>query len=169
MPTTIQRTYAGRNRALPRKRLLSDDVPVSLPSKRPRLLGVTNRPTKPKEDKQSEKRNLIQLHFCTDRPILRTCPLCSLSYTKGAPDDEMLHTAHCARVQKGMEWGKEEEKECTKAGVIQVATGLKLKSGARGRIIHFRADVGGKIGSKVSLHPPWHTQTFQHGVGCDPS
>ncbi len=160
MPTIIQRTYAGRNRAPPRKRPLSDDVPVSLPSKRPRLLGIANRPIKPKEDKQSEKRNLIQLHFCTDRPALRTCPLCSLSYTKGAPDDEMLHTAHCARVQKGMEWGREEERESTKAGVINVATGLKLKSGARGRIIHFKADVGGKIGSKASLHPLRHTQTF---------
>jgi N-acetyltransferase len=149
MPTSIQRTYAGRNNALPRKRPLSDDAAVSLPAKRPRVLGGAKRTPKPRE---SKKQNLIQLHFCTDRPILRTCPLCSLSYTKGAPDDEALHATHCARVQKGMEWGREEERECTKAGVTEVATGLKLKSGIRGRIISFRTDVGGRIGSKVSLH-----------------
>lgn len=151
MPTSIQRTYAGRNNALPRKRPLPDDVAVSLPAKRPRVLGGTKRTSKPRLG-ENKKQNLIQLHFCTDRPILRTCPLCSLSYTKGAPDDEVLHTAHCARVQKGMEWGREEERECTKAGVKEVATGLKLKSGIRGRIISFRTDVGGRIGSKVSLH-----------------
>lgn len=59
-----------------------------------------------------------------------------------------------------MEWGREEERESTKAGVTEAATGLKLKSGVRGRIISFRADVGGRIGSKVSLHPPRHTQIY---------
>ena len=157
MPTSIQRTYAGRSN---RKRPLSEDAAPSLPAKRPRIPGGARPPLKPRENKQSEKRNLIQLHFCTDRPILRTCPLCSLSYTKGAPDDEALHIAHCARVQKGMEWGREEERESTKAGVTEAATGLKLKSGVRGRIISFRADVGGRIGSKVSLHPPRHTQIY---------
>ncbi|KAJ6547054.1 hypothetical protein B0H19DRAFT_892898, partial [Mycena capillaripes] len=102
--------------------------------------------TKPKQKAKS----FTQLHFCIDQTILRTCPLCALSYTKGAPDDEALHKDHCARVQKGMEWGREEEKEKVKAGVVEVASGIKLKDGRRGRIICFRADVGGKIGSKLS-------------------
>lgn len=48
-----------------------------------------------------------------------------------------------------MEWGREEEKEMIKAGVVEVASGVKLRDGKKGRIICFRADVGGKIGSKV--------------------
>jgi N-acetyltransferase len=48
-----------------------------------------------------------------------------------------------------MEWGREEEKEKIKAGVQEVATGVKLKDGRRGRIISFRADISGKIGSKA--------------------
>ncbi|KAJ7702301.1 hypothetical protein B0H17DRAFT_913019, partial [Mycena rosella] len=95
-------------------------------------------------------KTFTQLHFCIDQTTLRTCPLCALSYTKGAPDDESLHKAHCARVQKGMEWGREEEKETLKAGVVEVASGVKLKDGRKGRIICFKADAGGKIGSKLS-------------------
>ena len=48
-----------------------------------------------------------------------------------------------------MEWGKDEDKECVKAGVREVASGVKLKDGKKGRIVCFKADVGGKIGSKV--------------------
>ena len=76
--------------------------------------------------------------------------MCDLSYTKGAPGDEKLHRAHCSRIQKGMEWGREEEKEKMKAGVQEVGSLVRLKNGIRGRIIFFQADVGGKIGSKVS-------------------
>ncbi|KAF8184876.1 hypothetical protein K438DRAFT_1551536, partial [Mycena galopus ATCC 62051] len=96
-------------------------------------------------------KTFTQLHFVTDQTTLRTCPLCALSYIKGAPDDEALHKAHCARVQKGMEWGREEEKEILKAGVVEVASGVKLKNGTKGRIICFKADAGGKIGSKLSI------------------
>jgi N-acetyltransferase len=103
------------------------------------------------EKKTTQKKTYTQLHFCIDQPIYRTCPLCALSYTKGAPDDESLHRAHCARVQKGMEWGREEEKEKIKAGVVEVASGVKLKDGRKGRIICFKADAGGKIGSKVLI------------------
>lgn len=48
-----------------------------------------------------------------------------------------------------MEWGREEEKERLKYDVTEVLTGVKLKDGRQGRIICFRADVGGKIGTKV--------------------
>ncbi|KIY43613.1 hypothetical protein FISHEDRAFT_16240, partial [Fistulina hepatica ATCC 64428] len=70
---------------------------------------------------------LAQLHFVTDRSIFRTCSKCNLSYTVGAPDDETLHRAHCLRVRKGMEWGREEERDFTKAGAVEVASGLVLK------------------------------------------
>ncbi|OCH86563.1 hypothetical protein OBBRIDRAFT_220276 [Obba rivulosa] len=99
--------------------------------------------------KEKQKEKLTQLHFSIDTTVIRTCPLCDLSYTKGAPDDESLHRTHCARVQRGLEWGKEEERELTKTGVEELASGVKLKNGTKGRIICFRPDVGGKIGAKL--------------------
>jgi N-acetyltransferase len=50
-----------------------------------------------------------------------------------------------------MEWGKEEERECVKAGVVQVASQVKLKNGKKGRILSCPADCTGRIGSKVRL------------------
>lgn len=52
-----------------------------------------------------------------------------------------------------MEWGKEEEKETLKAGVTVIATAVKLRDGRKGRIICVKANVGGKIGSKVRAIP----------------
>ena len=100
-------------------------------------------------DAPKKQQKLTQLHFALDVTVLRTCDKCDLSYTKGAPDDESLHRKHCARVQKGLEWGREEEREALKANVEELATGVKLKNGSRGRMICFRPDVGGKIGAKV--------------------
>ncbi|KAF8636501.1 hypothetical protein AX17_003316 [Amanita inopinata Kibby_2008] len=141
-----QPTYARRTR----KRSLPDQDSACLSFKRTRTLKDTKSNTNVKAKQREKQKNLVQLHFCIDKPILRTCPLCSLSYTKGAADDETLHATHCARVQKGMEWGKEEEKERLKASVTEVARNVKLKNGSKGRIICFRADVGGRIGSKVT-------------------
>lgn len=95
------------------------------------------------------QQTLTQLHFALDSSVLRTCSLCALSYTKGAPDDEALHRSHCGRVQRGMEWGKEEERDVLKAGVDEVVSSVKLNDGTKGRIICFPANVGGKIGTKV--------------------
>jgi N-acetyltransferase len=50
-----------------------------------------------------------------------------------------------------MEWGREEERESGKKGVVEVVGGVRLKDGRKGRIVCFRADVGGRIGSKVCL------------------
>lgn len=136
MPKVI-RTYSSRSKKKPLVDSLSlNSTPVSLKS--------THRPPE-----KHKKKSLTQLHFCIDQSILRTCLRCNLSYTKGAPDDEALHRAHCTRVQKGMEWGREEAKEMTKAAVAEVATGVGLNDGRKGRIISFKADVGGKIGNKV--------------------
>lgn len=101
----------------------------------------------------AQQKTLTQLHFVLDQSVMRTCALCGLSYTKAAPEDETLHRAHCARVRKGMEWGREEEREREKAGVVEVEGGAAwntAKGKVRGRIICFRADVGGKIGSKLA-------------------
>ncbi|KAG6900579.1 hypothetical protein C0993_008296 [Termitomyces sp. T159_Od127] len=54
------------------------------------------------------------------------------------------------RIEKGMEWGREEEKETVKSNVMQFAGRVQLKDGRKGRIIYFRADVGGKIGHKLT-------------------
>ncbi|KAJ8517308.1 hypothetical protein ONZ45_g5481 [Pleurotus djamor] len=123
------------------------------PAKRLKLKS-THTTVKPRKSSRSKapvgQKTLTQLHFSIDTSVLRTCPICDLSYTKGAPDDEALHRAHCSRVQKGLEWGREEEREAEKAGVKVVEEGIRLKGGKRGRIICVKADVGGKIGSKLN-------------------
>ncbi|KAJ7184274.1 hypothetical protein C8R46DRAFT_883543 [Mycena filopes] len=145
----------GEKRKRPLEERLENILTPAL--KQPRTLHDKPTPTPKAKAKKAAKpppkakaKTFTQLHFCIDQTILRTCALCALSYTKGAPDDEALHKAHCARVQKGMEWGREEEKEQVKAGVVEVASAVKLKDGKKGRIICFKADVGGKIGSKIS-------------------
>ncbi|KAG8843105.1 hypothetical protein FRB96_004354 [Tulasnella sp. 330] len=90
---------------------------------------------------------LTQLHLSFTTSI-RTCSLCQLSYTRGAPDDERLHKTHCLRVTRGMEWGREEEKT---EQVQVVETNVKTRDGRTGRIVSFRADVKGKLGFKVSM------------------
>jgi len=100
-----------------------------------------------------KKQSLIQLHFCIDASVLRTCPICDLSYTKGAQDDEALHKSHCARVQRGLEWTKDEAKESAKQGVIEIESGIRLKDGSLGRILAVNSTVTGKIGSKVLPFP----------------
>ncbi|KAF8274980.1 hypothetical protein EI94DRAFT_1768304 [Lactarius quietus] len=108
----------------------------------------TKRNPKGKEDRPPK--NLTQLHFTLDSSILRTCPLCDLTYTKGAPEDETLHNSHCARVQRGMQWRRDEERAAADAHICEIATGVKLKDGKLGRIISVSADVGGKIGTKLA-------------------
>ncbi|KAG6864972.1 hypothetical protein C0991_005879 [Blastosporella zonata] len=131
-----------------RKRPLQEQSNISL---KPPLKRARTSLRQKDEAKDSKKqKTLTQLHFCIDQTILRACPRCGLSYTKGAPDDESLHRTHCMRIQKGLEWGREEEKEMVKGGVMQVATNVRLKDGKKGRIIYFKADAGGKIGQKLS-------------------
>ena len=146
------------------KRPLSEHISFTntQPTKRPCLApshAYADRKTKSKTKQEAKPKSLTQLHFSLDTTVLRTCSLCDLTYTKGAPDDENLHKAHCIRVQKGMEWGKDEDKECAKAGVREVACGMKLKDGKKGRIVCFKADVGGKIGSKVRTSALSHVPT----------
>lgn len=156
MASKPQRTYSSKRN---RKPAFPPSSPVSALSSSPppatsrkRLfddLGDLPQPKRVKKKPQEKQKTLTQLHFCIDQPILRTCPLCELSYTKGAPEDESLHRAHCARVQRTMEWGREEAREAAKAGVEEVAAGVTLKNGQKGRIICIRATAGGKIGAKV--------------------
>ncbi|KAF5382146.1 hypothetical protein D9615_004240 [Tricholomella constricta] len=134
-----------------RKRPLQEQSNLSaedlhLPLKRAKTLSKSKENVKD----GSKQKTLTQLHFCIDQTILRACPRCSLTYTKGAPDDESLHRTHCLRIQRGMEWGREEEKEMVKNGIVQVASGIRLKDGKKGRIIYFKADAGGRIGSKLT-------------------
>lgn len=108
-------------------------------------------PTKKSSAQKSQpfKPALTQMFLAT-ATSLRTCPTCQLSYTRGAPDDEALHRSHCARVKSGMEWGREEARSEGKE--VQVARESVLLKGKkeRGRILTVRADIGGKVGAKVS-------------------
>jgi N-acetyltransferase len=119
---------------------------------KPRGKALLRKGTKNPESSKSRQTKLTQLHFALETTTLHTCSICSLTYTRAAPDDESLHRAHCVRVQKGMEWGKEEEREAKNGKILveEVRSGIKLKNGGKGRIICFRADVGGKVGNKVS-------------------
>lgn len=103
-------------------------------------------PTKAKSAKaNSGKLKQLHLSFATS---LRTCVLCQLTYTCGAPDDEILHRSHCARVTKGMEWGRDEVKaEGTDVEVVKDE--VKLTCGGKARIVSFSANIGGKVGGKV--------------------
>jgi N-acetyltransferase len=103
---------------------------------------------------------LVQLHFSIDASVLRACPICDLSYTKGAQDDEALHKSHCARVQRGLEWTKAETKGSAKHGVIEIESGIRLKDGSLGRILAVNATVPGKIGSKVLPSHPLSRDKF---------
>ncbi|KAF9228575.1 hypothetical protein BS17DRAFT_724145 [Gyrodon lividus] len=160
MATTIKRTYSARSKAsvstssspsfiTSAKRKLRDIETENGPTLKKRLTSKLMSAAKPGTTKSSQ-RTLTQLHFSIDCSVLRTCSLCGLSYTKGAPDDEALHRSHCGRVQKGMEWGREEEREVIKAGVNELAVGVKLKDGTSGRIICFPANIGGRIGTKLA-------------------
>jgi N-acetyltransferase len=103
---------------------------------------------------------LTQLHFLSSKPILVTCKLCDLSYTRGAPEDEELHRTHCLRVVRGMEWSREErtlEKPIGSGAsdVELVEERCVLPNGVVGRIVRIRCDVTkGKLGQKVSLLYP---------------
>ncbi|KAM5534113.1 hypothetical protein V8D89_012294 [Ganoderma adspersum] len=136
-----------------RKRPFADrPTEQNTPSKKPRRsLKPDSKPSKANNKSKPKQPKLTQLHFSLDTPTLRTCPLCDLSYTRGAPDDESLHKAHCARVQRGLEWGKEETREQANGGVEELSSNIKLPNGLRGRIICFRAEIGGKIGAKLSV------------------
>ncbi|KIJ69588.1 hypothetical protein HYDPIDRAFT_172933 [Hydnomerulius pinastri MD-312] len=158
MATTIKRTYSARSKAslsssspstTPVKRKSLDTDTENAPPPKKRLASRLKSTGRPSSGKSSQK-TLRQLHFILDSSILKTCLLCGLSYTKGAPDDEALHRSHCGRVQRGMEWAREEERESLKAGVEEVAVGVKLKDGTNGRIISFAANVGGRIGTKLA-------------------
>lgn len=136
------------------KRSLSDALIFRPPAKKPRLSrpSVDKKPSSTPSSRwksNPNKRSLIQLHFSIDASVLRTCPICDLSYTKGAQDDEALHKSHCASVQRGLEWTKDEIKESIKHGVIEIESGIRLKDGSLGRILAVNATVPGKIGSKV--------------------
>lgn len=112
---------------------------------------------KSKTTKKAPAKAMSQLHFITTKTTLVTCSVCDLSYTKGAPDDELLHKSHCKRVKSGLEWGKDEDREVGmsdghKGGALEIETEARTRSGKRGRIICVRADASGKIGSKVLVH-----------------
>lgn len=98
---------------------------------------------------------LAQLHFLSSKPILVTCKLCDLSYTKGAVEDEELHRTHCLRVIRGMEWSREERALEKPLGsgtsdVEVVEERCVLPNGIVGRIVRIRCDVTkGKLGQKV--------------------
>lgn len=99
----------------------------------------------------NKQKPLTQLHFNLETSVLQTCSRCSLTYTRGASEDEALHKAHCANVQKGLEWRREDEKLMERAGVTVIMHEASLRSGETGRIISVRANVGGKIGTKVAF------------------
>ena len=173
MATTVKKTYHKRTRTIvpvsssppvtlstarvSSKRAREEDDGENLHPKKRRnttakiLSTITNKNKQPPPSKKPQRKSLTQLQLAfSAQPSLRSCDLCGLSYTRGTPEDESLHRSHCARVTKGMEWGRTEEKESGGAGVSVVRQDVRLKCGEHGRIISFRADVSGRMGTKVS-------------------
>lgn len=173
MATTVKKTYHKRARTMvsvsssppaplflahvSRKRAREEDEGENFhPKKRQNstvkiLSTITNNHKQQPPSKKPQRKSLTQLHLAfSAEPSLRSCNLCGLSYTHGTPEDESLHRTHCARVTKGMEWGRTEEKESGGVGVSVVRRDVRLKCGEHGRIISFRADASGRIGTKVS-------------------
>jgi len=152
------------------KRSLSEALSFRPPPKKPRLTqpdakkSTSSLASSSKWKSIPKKQPLIQLHFSIDASVLRRCPICDLSYTKGAQDDEALHKSHCARVQRGLEWTKAEVKESVGRGVAEIDSGIRLKDGSLGRIMTVNANVTGKIGSKVL---PFHPLSPEHAVLTD--
>lgn len=106
----------------------------------------------PSARSKTSKKALTQLHLTLGKTALRTCPLCALSYTRGAPDDEDLHKKHCARISRGAEWGREEARyEGKEVTAVEEGVLVRGPKGVeeRGRIIKFNANIGGKVGAKV--------------------
>ena len=115
--------------------------------------STTKAKPKTKPLQRNTQKTLTQLHFCIDKSTIRTCSLCDFTYTKGAPDDEAMHKAHCARVRQGMDWTAAEEKELARllpTGTTTIRSDIKLgKSKIRGRIIALPATTSGKPGKKL--------------------
>ncbi|KAF5373012.1 hypothetical protein D9758_001624 [Tetrapyrgos nigripes] len=132
MTTKVHRTYGSSNRnksnftpSSPTSNLSSSPPPQETRKRSfEETFSRSNKPPFAKRPKLSsskpneaqKQKTFTQLHFCIDQTVIKTCSLCGLSYTKGAEDDVALHRAHCMKVQKGMEWSREEEKESIKAG-----------------------------------------------------
>lgn len=117
----------------------------------PTATGATNKSKRARLS--GSNKQLTQLHLTFGKTSLRTCPLCELSYTHGAPDDEDLHKKHCARITRGAEWGKEEARcEGREVTVVEEGVIVRGRNGKeeRARIVKFNANVGGKLGAKVS-------------------
>jgi len=173
MATTVKKTYHRRTRTMAsvssspqvlltparassKRKREEDDSENIHPTKRQNTTSksqstITSKNKQPPPSKKPQRKPLTQLHLAfSAQPALRSCNLCGLSYTHGTPEDESLHRSHCARVKKGMEWGLKEEKESGGVGVSVVRGDVKLKCGSYGRIISFRADASGRIGTKVS-------------------
>ncbi|KIK63595.1 hypothetical protein GYMLUDRAFT_221764 [Collybiopsis luxurians FD-317 M1] len=156
MSSKVKRTYASRSDR-PNIRSSSPILPAPCP-KRKRPFDDFRPSSAPKpiakrvrvSQEKTRQTTLKQLHFCIDQSVVKTCSLCQLAYTKGAEDDEALHRAHCAKVQRGMGWGREEEREKDSARVKEIQDRVRLKDGKRGRIICMDATLGGRIGTKLS-------------------
>jgi N-acetyltransferase len=142
-------------RAASTKRPLSDydSALNSPPRKKISLSTITKalRPIKLSKKSIAAQATFTQLQLIPDKPLLRECKLCGLSYTRAAVEDERVHRQHCIRVRKGMEWGREEERALGPGQLTEVVKGVRLKDGKFGRIISLRADVTGKIQLAVLL------------------
>ncbi|EJD53289.1 hypothetical protein AURDEDRAFT_81654 [Auricularia subglabra TFB-10046 SS5] len=136
------RTYAARTKATPSlKRKAEDDPPSKLQTRK-----------KPATASAKAKPALTQMHLAFNNNPVKPCKTCGLTYTRGASEDEALHKTHCARVQRGLDWGRDEEKDVVRAGVQSIDAAAVLRSGLDGRIVACKADIaGGKVGAKVNI------------------
>jgi len=147
---TLNRTYSRKRKLAPDVDGDAEDAVASVRPRKKAALGSAQSKSKPKQ----QQAKLVQLHLALDQNPHRTCKLCSLTYTRGSPEDEALHKTHCDRVQKGLEWTRDEDKDADRAGLVLIDPAVTPSSGLQGRIVSLRADATGKSGSKVCPIPP---------------
>jgi N-acetyltransferase len=152
MPTSPEKTLKRRRDDEENQPSVEDARPVL--KKRKTFKSALESTKKPlKMDKKAEAGALKPLRQLTlalsSRPSMISCNLCALSYMRGAPEDEALHKSHCARVLRGSEWSREDEREAARSDTCSVVSTCELASGQFGRIISVRANVGGRLGAKV--------------------
>ncbi|KZO97599.1 hypothetical protein CALVIDRAFT_562944 [Calocera viscosa TUFC12733] len=135
--------------------VLYDEIPVPRKTLDSFFSGSSTRPMKRLKHSTNTKTDLhetplVQMHLAlSSKPIVRTCPVCNLSYTLGTPEDEGLHKRHHARVVAGIEWGKGEEGS---KGVEIIEEGVvvgKSKGRAKGRVLAFEGSCSGRVKTKL--------------------
>lgn len=97
----------------------------------------------------------FQLHL-TQRPLLRTCPACHMSFVEGGAQDEAAHSRHHRNVVAGIPWdsGRGLTRPGKAAGYDVGGTHVTTTKGLRGRLFCLNASDAGQRVCDGTLSSP---------------